>query len=186
MVYCGSLKDFPYLTDIVKQKADRASTVCFALLCHLVKFNGKLALFVRCGIFVNDSAGCSLINLLDCFLISLGCNCFVAALERRVILLDDGMQLRLKNAVLKRFRLDDLHALLCGFDVRHEVHLLQKSEYEHQPVPERVHTAKLLIYEYLYYHRSSEKARDFFQKIKKCAKFGVSQQIASLNNESRR
>ena len=50
----------------------------------------------------------------------------VPALQSCVILLYDGVKLRLEDTVLKRLRFDDLYTLLCGFNVRHEVHLLQK------------------------------------------------------------
>lgn len=100
-------------------------SVCF-WLCHLVEFNGKLALLVRSCILVNDAAVGSLVNLLDSFLVSLGCGGLVPVFESGFILLYDGVELRLEDTVLKRLRFDDLNALLCGFDVRQEVHLLQK------------------------------------------------------------
>lgn len=110
---------------IANKKQTVRQSVC-SRLCHLVEFNGKLALLVCSCILVNNVAVCCLVDLLDSLLVCFGCGCLVPALQSCVILLYDGVKLRLEDTVLKRLRFDDLYTLLCGFNVRHEVHLLQK------------------------------------------------------------
>ena len=68
----------------------------------------------------------SLIDLLDCLLISLSSGGLVVCGKSGGILLHSGTKLGLEYLVLKGLGLDDLNALLCGLDVRQLFHLPQK------------------------------------------------------------
>lgn len=95
-------------------------------LAEIVQLDGKLTLLVCGSVLVDDTTSCSLVDLLNSCLVSFGSCCLVASLESSIVLLYDGTELGLEDLVLQGLCFDDLNALLSGFNVRHEVHLLQK------------------------------------------------------------
>ncbi len=106
------------------------------VLVHGIVELCELALLVSSCVLVDDVVADSLVHFLDSELVSFQGNSLVACLNGCEELLDCGAELALENLVLKGLGSDYLNALLCTFDIRHNIHLpLKKSsvilEYAH-------------------------------------------------------
>ena len=91
---------------------------------HIVEFYGEGALLASSIVLVKNTAANSLVDLLGSKLVCCHRLFLITGSQRCVVLFDQGTHLGLEDLILKGLRLRDLHALLCGFNVRQNIHLL--------------------------------------------------------------
>ena len=94
------------------------------LLTDLVEFQGHSALAMSSRVLVQNALGNSLIDLLDCDLVSaigLGAIAFCGS---RLELLDGGLQFGLRSLVARIANLTDQNTLLGRLNIRQTKHLL--------------------------------------------------------------
>lgn len=96
-------------------------------LVHGVEQLSELALLVSGCVLVDDVVANSLVHLLDSELVSFQGNCLVTCFNSCEELLHCSAELALENLVLKGLGSDYLNALLCTFDIRHNIHLPLKN-----------------------------------------------------------
>ena len=89
----------------------------------LVHHLGVLALLVGSSVLMNETVGSSLVQLLDSGGVSGGGSSLVALGDSSLELLHRGAELGASHLVLQGLGLNDLDALLGGFDIRQSVHL---------------------------------------------------------------
>ena len=97
------------------------------LCAKLVELYSIVALLSCSIVLMEKTLSYCLVNLLDCCLVCFsGCS-LITGSECCFILLHRSLERALEHFVLKSLCFDNLYALLCGFNVRQTVHLLQNS-----------------------------------------------------------
>lgn len=89
------------------------------ILRHFVELNCKRALLMRCVILMKNTAACSLIDMLDSYLVALSSLSLITGFTSGIEFLKHRAELILIHLVLKRFCCDDLYTLFSTFNVRH-------------------------------------------------------------------
>ena len=110
---------FQKINTVRKTKKHPTAASVGYLRLHIVELRGELALVTSSLVGVDDATSSSLVDLLNCELVSSSSLFLVACLNCSIVLLDYSAELGLEDLVLECLGLDNLYALLSRLDIRH-------------------------------------------------------------------